>query len=261
MIAKIIDKYKTFIKYMFSAGISFFIDITLFTIFLFLLKNTIKDTSLSILVSTISARAISSFINYLINRNSVFETSTDKKVDKRTIIKYYVLVVIQACASSILVGLLHSAINIHPTFIKVPVECLIFLVNFFIQKYFIFTDNPVKLNINENIMAVIFGILATSTTTMNMSRKLIIAQSSKDSNVLLYLIVAIALTIFYKKFNKKYKSNNIFKSLALILSVFMVVGYSYDKVGSAYLIFRNIGYMIASIIKLVCYYKILAQTD
>ena len=69
MIAKIINKYKTFIKYMFSAGISFFIDITLFTIFLFLLKNTIKDTSLSILVSTISARAISSFINYLINQN------------------------------------------------------------------------------------------------------------------------------------------------------------------------------------------------
>ena len=115
----IINKYKTFIKYIFSAGISFFIDITLFTIFLFLLKNTIRDTSLSILVATISARAISSFINYLINKNRVFETSTDKKVDKRTIIKYYILVVIQACASSVLVGLFHSIINIHPTFIKI----------------------------------------------------------------------------------------------------------------------------------------------
>ena len=41
MIAKIINKYKTFIKYMFSAGISFFIDITLFTIFLFLLKKVL----------------------------------------------------------------------------------------------------------------------------------------------------------------------------------------------------------------------------
>ena len=252
----IINKYKTFIKYIFSAGISFFIDITLFTIFLFLLKNTIRDTSLSILVATISARAISSFINYLINKNRVFETSTDKKVDKRTIIKYYILVVIQACASSVLVGLFHSIINIHPTFIKIPVECIIFIVNFFIQKYFIFTDNPVKIVINEKIMSIVFGILSTFTVVMNMSRKSIISQSQKDSNVLLYLIVAIAFTYFYNKFNKKYKSNNVFKSLAVILSVFMVVGYSYDKVGSAYLIFGNIGYMIASLIKLLCYYKI-----
>lgn len=253
-IKKIISKYITFIKYIFSAGISFLIDITLFTVFLFIFKHGIKSEELSITVATISARAISSFINYIINKNSVFKTSTDKKIDKRTIFKYYILVVVQACASSVLVSFTHSFINVHPTIIKVPIEGILFLINFFVQKYFIFTDNPVK--INESIKAFLFGILGTFTLLMDMSKKAVIVQTSSDSNVLSYLIVAIFLIIFYKKYNNKYKSNIVFKVLSIILSIFMVVGYSYDKVGSAYLVFGNLAYLIASIVKLICYYKL-----
>ena len=53
-------------------------------------------------------------------------------------------------------------------------------------------------------MSIVFGILSTFTVVMNMSRKSIISQSQKDSNVLLYLIVAIAFTYFYKSWMNIY---------------------------------------------------------
>ena len=70
-IIKLIKQYQTFIKYMISAGISFILDLGLFTLFNILLKTNLS--SKSILVATILARAISSFINYLLNRNRVFK--------------------------------------------------------------------------------------------------------------------------------------------------------------------------------------------
>ena len=67
----LINRYTTFIKYIFSAGISFALDISLFTLFAYLLKFLIG--SYAIIVATIFARIISSFINYHLNRNRVFK--------------------------------------------------------------------------------------------------------------------------------------------------------------------------------------------
>ena len=64
---KIIKKYNTFIKYIGVAILSFLIDIALFTLFNFLLLN-------KIIISTILARIISSFINFLLNHNQVFKS-------------------------------------------------------------------------------------------------------------------------------------------------------------------------------------------
>ena len=96
----VIKKYSVFLKYIISAGISFVIDLTLFTLLNILLKNILSD--LSIIIATILARIISSFINYLMNRNGVFKKNT-KTIDKTTLIKYYILVVIQMCVSASLV--------------------------------------------------------------------------------------------------------------------------------------------------------------
>ena len=69
-ILDLIKKYKVFLKYIVSAGISFVLDLSLFTVFSILLKgNKVVNY---ILIATILARIISSLINYLLNRNSVF---------------------------------------------------------------------------------------------------------------------------------------------------------------------------------------------
>lgn len=124
----IINKYNTFLKYIFVAGISFLIDISLFTMFNSLIK-------LSIIISTIIARIISSFINFILNKNKVFKSNSNKYL---SFIKYYLLVAIQMFVSAFLVNTLHKYININPTIIKVPVEGIIFIVNYIIQKLFIF---------------------------------------------------------------------------------------------------------------------------
>ena len=99
---KIIKKYNTFIKYIGVAILSFLIDIALFTLFNFLLLN-------KIIISTILARIISSFINFLLNHNQVFKSKENKK---NTIVKYYLLVIIQMLISAFVVNKLYELINI-----------------------------------------------------------------------------------------------------------------------------------------------------
>lgn len=142
-IIKLIKQYQTFIKYMISAGISFILDLGLFTLFNILLKTNLS--SKSILVATILARAISSFINYLLNRNRVFKQN-EKGIDKITLIKYYLLVVIQMCVSAISVYLLFNLTNINETIIKIPVEIILFMINYFVQKHFIFYNKKERQN-------------------------------------------------------------------------------------------------------------------
>ena len=134
---KIIKKETLFmaLKYMISAAFCFFVDITLFTIFNIIIKR--KIGSLSIIVSTIIARAISSVINYYINRNKVFNQQ-DGKIDKRSFNGFILLVITQMCVSFSAVYLIYNAIHINESIIKFLVECILFIVNFFIQKLLIF---------------------------------------------------------------------------------------------------------------------------
>ena len=59
------QKFNVYVNYMISAGISFFLDLTLYTIFIFFLENKVSK---AIIISSYLARAISSLINYLIKR-------------------------------------------------------------------------------------------------------------------------------------------------------------------------------------------------
>ena len=124
---EILKKYETFLKYIIVAVISFLIDITLFTIF--------NISTKKIVLSTILARIISSFINYLLNKDKVFK---EKDKSFKTIIKYYLLVIVQMLVSALGVKNLYSLIKINPTIIKIPVEIILFMCNYFIQKIFIF---------------------------------------------------------------------------------------------------------------------------
>ena len=132
----LIKKYMTFIKYIISAGISFVLDLGLFTIFSKLLGIMMGD--IAIIVGTVLARIISSLVNYFLNKNKVFEHGKGNAMDKETLIKYYILVVIQMGVSAFAVWIIHDVINIEATFIKIFVDVIIFVVNYFVQKKFIF---------------------------------------------------------------------------------------------------------------------------
>lgn len=113
-------------KYLFSSGSSFVIDLLIFSILNYLLKN--------ILISTIGARVISSLYNYLINSRVVFAS-----YDKTSIYKYFLLVIVQMIVSATVVSFFASIFkNINDTIIKFFVDIVIFVVNYFIQKEVVF---------------------------------------------------------------------------------------------------------------------------
>ena len=69
-------------------------------------------------------------MNYYLNRNAVFKMS-DSKFDKKTLIKYYILVLIQMFVSGQSVYFIHKMININATLIKIPVDVILFVINYF----------------------------------------------------------------------------------------------------------------------------------
>jgi len=98
-------------------------------------SNIAKIGDTSIFFATVCARIISSFLNYLMNRNAVFKNvDRGKKTDKKTLVKYYILVVVQMCVSSVLVFGIHKVTLINETIVKIPVDVFIFMVNYFVQK-------------------------------------------------------------------------------------------------------------------------------
>ena len=123
--------YFIFLKYIFSSIIAFFIDIILYKLFfnIFISKFTIYAIS----ISTILARIISSFANYKINKNIVFKNSSNL-----SIIKYYILCLIQMCLSALLVSLIYNKINNCEVLIKIIIDTLIFFFNYKIQQEWVF---------------------------------------------------------------------------------------------------------------------------
>ena len=71
------------------------------------------------------------------NKNKVFNNNSKNN----TIIKYYILVVFAMLLSAFSVNFISSLLkNIDPVFIKIPVEGIIFLLNYIIQKKIIFKN-------------------------------------------------------------------------------------------------------------------------
>lgn len=114
-------------KYIISSGLSFIIDISIF----WLINNLFKN----IILATIIARIVSSLVNYMINRNVVFKSNESRR---KTVVQYYTLVLVQMLISAFSVDFIYTITKFAPSFIKIVVDSIIFVVNFLIQKYLIF---------------------------------------------------------------------------------------------------------------------------
>ena len=93
-----------------------------------------KTFKFTIINATIIARILSSILNYTLNKNKVF-----KSFNKKSLIKYYILVIIQMFISGYSVKFLHKIfVNKNVIFLKIIIDLIIFIVNYYIQREWVF---------------------------------------------------------------------------------------------------------------------------
>ena len=127
--------YKVFFKYIFSSFSSFILDILLYMLF----KNIVPGAN-AILIATIIARVLSSLYNYLLNAKVVF-----KNQSLSSFIKYVLLCIVNMLVSGAVVQLLAGIItSVDDVVIKLVVDAIIFMVNFIVQREFVFVGKNEK---------------------------------------------------------------------------------------------------------------------
>lgn len=127
----------SFLKYSFSSVICFLLDYGLFTLLNAVLLRNMADGARE-LAATYGARIISAAVNFLLNRNLVFQ---DASSPGRAAVRYTLLAVAQAAVSALLVYAvrrLTGSSALMETVIKVPVDVALFLASYQIQKRWVF---------------------------------------------------------------------------------------------------------------------------
>ena len=125
--------YGMFLRFIVASLSSAAIDLGLFALFTFMLRNTIP--AYYILISTIIARVISSLYNFFINRQGVFKSQAGLV---KTMVKYYLLAVCQMVLSALGVIWLFGALGGSETLIKIVVDTILFMISFQIQREWVF---------------------------------------------------------------------------------------------------------------------------
>lgn len=137
--------YSLFFKYIISSLLSFAVDIGLFALFVAVFKDI--TASAYIWISTILARIISSLVNFWVNKNSVFKSKNlTKSENVKSFIGYFALVAINMVISSFCVSEITKALCWNETLIKFFVDMILFVLNFIIQREFIFKHKQKKDN-------------------------------------------------------------------------------------------------------------------
>lgn len=123
------------LKYIFSSVASFVTDIGLFAILSHFMK-------LSVVSSTVIARIVSSLLNFTLNKKMVFKSGVSLVP---SLLKYYALAIPVMLISAFGVTGIASLMKVNPdsfavTLIKIIVDTVIFIVNYRIQKTWIFKN-------------------------------------------------------------------------------------------------------------------------
>lgn len=121
--------YSVILKFLTSSLLSFGLDYALYIIALHVLH-------LVPWLGYVLARFLSSLFNYSINRNAVF----GGRGGRFSIVRYYILATGQLAVGAGLVLLLHNLLGLNATWIKIPVDALLFLVSYVLQRDFVFGD-------------------------------------------------------------------------------------------------------------------------
>ncbi|WP_215145997.1 glycosyltransferase [Exiguobacterium qingdaonense] len=123
--------YRMFLLYSLSSVASFLVDVGMYAIFIYMLSPYFDTTH--VITATVLARIISSLFNYMVNRKVVFHSDA-----RRSLPKYFGLVVLQMAVSAFFVYLLFLLFRQGEVVIKVIVDSVLFFVSYYIQKRWVF---------------------------------------------------------------------------------------------------------------------------
>ena len=137
-IADSIKIYKFILLYALSSLLGALADLIVFYLFRRLFDGAMED-GVAVLLATVIARAVSSFLNFNLNKKVVFN---GKDSYGKTMLRYYCLAVPQMLISAGLVALLsrlaNSGAGVLTTVIKFVVDVLLFFISFRIQQKWVF---------------------------------------------------------------------------------------------------------------------------
>ena len=122
-------------KFVFAALCAGIFDLGLFYLIDYIIIGDKMAVALSLLIATTASRAVSSVVNFLVNK---FITFGGKKTPKRSIIKYYVLWLFQMGASYGLVLAFTSIFGGGELWIKLVVDLLLSLFSYRLQLTWVF---------------------------------------------------------------------------------------------------------------------------
>ncbi|MCR5403703.1 MAG: bifunctional glycosyltransferase family 2/GtrA family protein [Butyrivibrio sp.] len=129
--------YSVFFKFMFSSLSSSLVDIVLFAVLCSALRD-VRVPAGYIMVSTIIARVISAVYNFVLNYKVVFKGRGSRL---RAAVRYFALAVCIMLLSGFFVDFLHGLLpGVGEVVIKVPVDCLLFLLSFVVQREFVYKE-------------------------------------------------------------------------------------------------------------------------
>ncbi|MBE5863947.1 MAG: glycosyltransferase [Lachnospiraceae bacterium] len=129
--------YGIILSFMFSSAASCLVDYLIFTVLVFLLEDKMTRW-MKLAFAVFPARAVSSIVNYTLNRKAVFRSEAPVK---QTLVRYYTLCVIQTACSYGLVYLLSAlcdAGSALEVWLKVIVDVFLFMISFRIQQHWVF---------------------------------------------------------------------------------------------------------------------------
>ncbi len=131
--------YANLLRYAASSVFCFLIDYGVFI--LLPLIFTFGAGNFMVALRYIIARAVSSVVNYMINMKIVFKSVNNR----RTIIKYFSLVVVQgaigAGITNLLAQLSGAGTTVIETLLKLAVDVVLFLGSYFIQRNWVFAED------------------------------------------------------------------------------------------------------------------------
>lgn len=135
--------YAVIFKFIGASLSSFLIDYVLFLI-LRAAMGQMSDQNLAIVLSTVFARIVSSFFNFMVNRKIVFKSQQNFAA---TLIKYYVLAAFLLGANILLLMLFENVCHIPSWLAQILAQILLYTVSYFIQRMFVFKSKSRKVSV------------------------------------------------------------------------------------------------------------------
>lgn len=127
--------FLSFARFLSSSIVSAAVDIGIAWFLLDFLRTFLQSEYLRILTATVIARAISVGINYLLNRNFVFQ---DKESDGKSLIRYLILCVLIIVLSTTGVYGLHRDFGVNEKLGKIICDTLLFILSYQVQQRWVF---------------------------------------------------------------------------------------------------------------------------